>query len=287
MNPASHRVYSEAQPEMVLNFCGDSFQHCSKEVATELFKDVVYIMSRSNDMKEEKLFYKFHSDSSRNLPVFQEAFPDTPWIFVYRNPIHIIVSQFKEGKSIAKCVRAKKSPSQQVVDLLLSKKLVSSLSEINTTSPEIFCAATLATYCESALRAATKENSPPSRITRTTFVHYPELPEILLTEIFPQKFGLSISEKQKEIIQSISGMYSKASHGRARPYRDDSDLKEKKATDAIREAVRHLLQKPYEQLLQASSLSSSSSNIGTIHNKNNYNNMMDDDESKYHNDSEL
>mmetsp|Transcript_9417 Transcript_9417/g.13770 ORF Transcript_9417/g.13770 Transcript_9417/m.13770 type:complete len:82 (+) Transcript_9417:1468-1713(+) len=59
-----------------------------------------------------------------------------------------------------------------------------------------------------------------------------------------------MSEEKEEIIRSISGMYSKASHGRSRPYQDDSESKERKATDAIREAARKLLNDSYEQLLR-------------------------------------
>lgn len=62
MDPKRHRVYSEAQPEMVTNFCGSSYEYCSKEQASELLQDVLYIMSRSSDADEEKVFFKFHSD---------------------------------------------------------------------------------------------------------------------------------------------------------------------------------------------------------------------------------
>jgi hypothetical protein len=239
MSPQQHRVYSEAQPEMAANLCGDSFQYCSKQQAAELLKDVIYAMSRTSDADEERLFIKFHSDNSRNLQVFQHAFPDTPWLFVFRNPAHVIVSQFKEGKSIAKCVRGMKDPSPQIVEILSSKGHVAS-----TASRELFCAATLASYCESALKS--KERAPQLG----TFVHYPDLPYILTEDIFPNKFGLVLSEEQTERVQSVCSMYSKASHGRARPYEDDSIAKERKVTPAIQQAANIFLQDSYQKLLR-------------------------------------
>mmetsp|Transcript_9418 Transcript_9418/g.13771 ORF Transcript_9418/g.13771 Transcript_9418/m.13771 type:complete len:477 (+) Transcript_9418:94-1524(+) len=244
MDPKRHRVYSEAQPEMVSNFCGSSYEYCSKEQASELLKDVIYIMSRSSDVDEESVFFKFHSDSARNLEVFQHAFPNTPWIFVFRDPVQIIVSQFKEGKSIAKCARSKLDPAQQAVNILQRRGFIDSPADTKDVSQEVFCAATLASYCESALKA--KKDAP----LLGTVVHYPDLPDILLEHVFPTSFELSMSEEKEEIIRSISGMYSKASHGRSRPYQDDSESKERKATDAIREAARKLLNDSYEQLLR-------------------------------------
>jgi len=254
MDPKRHRVYSEAQPEMVTNFCGSSYEYCSKEQASELLKDVLYIMSRSSNADEEKVFFKFHSDSARNLEIFQHAFPNTPWVFAFRDPVQIIVSQFKEGKSLAKCVRSKLDPAREVIAILKSKQLIDSPSDTKDVSQENFCAATLASYCESALKA--KSKAP----FLGTMVHYPDLPDILLDRVFPNSFQLPMSKEKEELIRSVSSMYSKASHGRSRPYNDDSKLKEQKATDAIREAARVLLENSYEQLLQEALVTTADSN---------------------------
>jgi hypothetical protein len=233
LNPAEHRVYSEAQPETVVNLCGDAYQHCSKEQAVDLLRNVIYLMSRTNDKDEQKVFFKFHADNSRLIEVFQIAYPTTPWLFVFRNPVHILVSQFKEGKSLAKCGRNTKDPPVQVLDILRSKGY--SPSELTSMGKEFACAATLASYSEAALVA--KERAP----RMGTLVHYPDLPDILVEDTFPNTFGLLIDDEQRLRIRSIATMYSKASNGRARPYVDDSNNKEHKATDAIREAANLFL----------------------------------------------
>ena len=242
MNPVEHRVYSEAQPETAANLCGDAYQYCSKEQAVELLRNVIYLMSRTNDREERKVFFKFHADNSRLMEVFQIAFPTTPWIFVFRDPVHILVSQFKEGKSLAKCGRAmKEGPSVQVLEILQSKGYAA--SDFNSMGKEFSCAATLASYCEAALMA--KDRAPKMG----TLVHYADLPDILVEDIFPNKFGLMIDAEQRLRIRSIATMYSKASHGRARPYVDDSNDKERRATDAIREAANGFLSGSYRRLL--------------------------------------
>lgn len=196
----------------------------------------------------------FSAVSARNLEVFQHAFPNTPWVFAFRDPVQIIVSQFKEGKSIAKCARSKLDPAQEVVAILKSKQLIDSPSGTKDVSQENFCAATLASYCESALEA--KRKAP----FLGTMVHYPDLPDILLDRVFPISFQLPMSKEKEELIRSVSSMYSKASHGRSRPYIDDSKLKEEKATNAIREAARALLETSYERLLKAAVTTTADSN---------------------------
>lgn len=42
---------------------------------------------------EKNLFIKFDSWHTLFLPVIQRAFPEVPWIFVYREPLEVMVSQ--------------------------------------------------------------------------------------------------------------------------------------------------------------------------------------------------
>eukprot|EP00957_Ditylum_brightwellii_P178492 13596871-Ditylum_brightwellii.AAC.1 len=87
MNPSAHRVYSESSPPLkALTACGENSSRCPMSTASQLFSDTVYMMSRSNDDAESKVFFKIQSAGSKSISVFSEAFPDTPWIFVYREP---------------------------------------------------------------------------------------------------------------------------------------------------------------------------------------------------------
>jgi hypothetical protein len=96
MNPIQHRVYSEARAPMqaLSNICGEDYSVCSPETAAAMLKDVIYLMSRTNDMKEERVFFKFPSAAARNLPVFINAFPNVPYLLLYRDPVQVMVSHF-------------------------------------------------------------------------------------------------------------------------------------------------------------------------------------------------
>lgn len=44
---------------------------------------------------EQRLFVKLDSWQTVDLPLLRRAFPDTPWIFLYRNPVEVMVSSMK------------------------------------------------------------------------------------------------------------------------------------------------------------------------------------------------
>jgi len=99
MNPTQNLVYSEADaPLAALSVCEDEFEKCSIETAAKLFQNVVYMMGRTNDAEKKYLFFKIQSIGTRYMKVLEHAFPDTPWIFIYREPIEVLVSHMHESK---------------------------------------------------------------------------------------------------------------------------------------------------------------------------------------------
>lgn len=118
VDPAGHRVYSESTPPLqVLNqVCGDDLSICDTKVAASVLRDVMYLMRRTNDMKEARTFFKVQSVGTRNLSVFTTAFPKTPYLMVYREPVQVMMSHLK-GNNLrnANCVRQRRSPPAAVV----------------------------------------------------------------------------------------------------------------------------------------------------------------------------
>jgi hypothetical protein len=87
MDPEAHRVFSESTPiNMALSVCEDMGSDCDMDMAANLFRDVVYLMGRTNSPKEKHLFFKVSSAGTKRMNVMREALPTTPWIFVYRTP---------------------------------------------------------------------------------------------------------------------------------------------------------------------------------------------------------
>ncbi len=93
MDPVKHRVYSEASPITTsLMACNEIERHCDMNANVELVRDVVYLMGRSNNPLEQHQFFKVSSIGSKSIGLFRKAFPDIPWIFIYRDPVQTMMS---------------------------------------------------------------------------------------------------------------------------------------------------------------------------------------------------
>jgi hypothetical protein len=145
MDPEAHRVFSESTPiNMALQVCEGDDQ-CDMEMAANVFRDVVYLMGRTNSPKEKHLFFKVSSLGTKRMKVMREAFPDTPWIFVFRNPVQTMMSHLDPAKIGPKtsniwavCTKAKRHPPEDLV-----KAVADTGRDINEISDIEFCAAHL------------------------------------------------------------------------------------------------------------------------------------------------
>lgn len=96
-DPAKTKLFSEPQPALqALLACDKSRVNCNVRKAAKLFRDTVYAMGRTNDPLESRMFMKLLPTSVLAIDVVKMAFPDTPWLFVYRDPIHVLVSNMKD-----------------------------------------------------------------------------------------------------------------------------------------------------------------------------------------------
>mmetsp|Transcript_32825 Transcript_32825/g.48590 ORF Transcript_32825/g.48590 Transcript_32825/m.48590 type:complete len:495 (+) Transcript_32825:91-1575(+) len=244
MDPPAHRVFSESAPPIAAlrTVCGETYQFCSVAQAASLLQDVMYAMSRSNDPLEKRLFFKIQSIGSRNLEVFQEAFPTTPWVFVYRNPVQVMTSHLEQGVSHANCV-IRRHPGGGGGDPLVKHFLNERDIDKHSLSDVEYCAAHLATITDSAVKAI--ERAP----MMGRAVNYADLPHVLWEEVFSNHFNMEITDEQLENIKSISGVYSKGTAGRHGTFKDDTEKKERTATQEMRDASERFLDESYQLLL--------------------------------------
>src|SRR5579871_6250069 len=89
-------VLSEAPPiDRLLNL-----HRCDATLARERriaqFRGLIHALSRPRHRDERRAFIKFDSWHMLELPLILEAFPGVPWIFLYRDPIEIMVSQHRQ-----------------------------------------------------------------------------------------------------------------------------------------------------------------------------------------------
>lgn len=248
MNPSKHRVYSESSPPIqALGVCGENYGRCSLDQAAQIVKDVMYLMGRTDNHDETRYFFKIQSAGTRNLDVFRKAFPETPWLFVYRDPVQVMMSHFAQGEKSATCLQSKRHPHHFLQDLAERKGYDRSLSEFK---PVKFCAAHLATLTENALSHIQESNG----LGRP--VNYITLPAILYETILPS-WGVEVSPEEIDNIKTVSGTYSKARKGHAE-WKEDSELKEHAATPDVQEAAKEFMQESYDKLEELAKATSTS-----------------------------
>jgi hypothetical protein len=259
MNPAKHRVYSESPPPLAaLSLCsraldGDDEGPCSIEQGAQVLQDALYFMGRSQDPQEERFFLKIQSVGTRSLEIFRQAFPSTPWIFVYRDPVQVMMSHFAHGKRAANCLRQMQNPPRVVQQLVAEKRRHLSKAERQDDeegeedthhgrmSAEEYCAAHLATLTETAAAHIQLSNG----LGRA--VNYVSLPKAMYEEILPA-WGLHVTSQEIQNILDISGHYSKGRGIQKKEWKDDSQKKVEMASPEIQDASKMFLQDSYNLL---------------------------------------
>eukprot|EP00571_Detonula_confervacea_P010263 CAMPEP_0172298702 /NCGR_PEP_ID=MMETSP1058-20130122/1234_1 /TAXON_ID=83371 /ORGANISM="Detonula confervacea, Strain CCMP 353" /LENGTH=461 /DNA_ID=CAMNT_0013007989 /DNA_START=73 /DNA_END=1455 /DNA_ORIENTATION=- len=235
MNPEGHRVYSESTPiNEALKACQGMLSKCDMDVNVELFRDVVYLMGRTSSPTEKNMFFKVSSVGSKRIGVLREAFPSVPWIFVYRDPVQTMMSHLdpakiqkknvRGGAPAAVCTRAKRHPPEDLIQLANDYG-----EDVDELSDEEFCAAHLATLCESALRQMKKSDG------KGVAVEYDGLVDKLIQSIIPNHFGIDIDEAARQRILDVAKVYSKSKTDK-KDWVEDSRKKDKRSTPEIRAA---------------------------------------------------
>jgi hypothetical protein len=234
VDPAAHRVYSESSPPLqVLNqVCGEDLSMCDTKVAASVLRDVMYLMRRSNDPNEARAFFKIQSVGTRNLSVFTTAFPKTPYLMVYREPVQVMMSHLKGNIRNANCVRQRRSPPAAVVKAV--KKYTPGISAKNIPA-EDYCAAHLASITETMVKSHTANGIP---------INYESLPDLLYSEILPFLLNVpSLTDTQLRTVKEVAAVYSKNRGGNrvAGSFQSDSEAKEEMASPAVRHASQTYL----------------------------------------------
>lgn len=242
VEPAQHRVYSESSPPLkaLYQVCGADYSRCSLAMAAAVLQDVVYLMSRTDNLQEERVFFKIQSAGSRNLPVFTKAFPNTPYLFVYREPVQVMMSHLKQGIRHANCVRDRKSPPVSVQDVV--SKYTPHLHAARL-EPEHYCAAHLASITETIVQHLT--------IAMGQTVNYADLTPTLYQSVLPRWLHvLQLSQAQLQRLTAVASVYSKNRGGNRvqGEFQSDSAQKEETASAVVRSAANLYLFPSYVKL---------------------------------------
>jgi hypothetical protein len=173
---------------------------------------------------ETHYFVKLDAWHIHNLALIRQAFPGTPWIFVYRDPVEVLVSQLR-------------SPGIQALPGAMDPDALGlSFGDITTLEREEWCARVLAGFCGSSL---TFRDDP-----QALFVDYRQLPDAVWGAI-AKHFSLDLSSEELSRMHSVAQADAKSP---TRAFEPDSDHKQCAATDTVHKLAANWLNPLYSEL---------------------------------------
>ena len=172
---------------------------------------------------EGNYFIKLDSWHTLALPLFRRAFPDVPWIFLYRDPVEVLVSQIKMS-------------GIQMIPGMLGNEFFGIEPLEGLRKPEDYCARVLAKICEPVLQHFAKD--------KALLVNYRQLPQALWTTIMPH-FGMDCSEGDRAVMEEVARHDAKTPSFEFTP---DIETKQQAATATIRAVADERLGELYRRL---------------------------------------
>ena len=186
-----------------------------------LLRAMVLAFAQIRSGGERRCFTKLDSWHIFAAPLFRAAFPDTPWMFLYRDPTEVMVSQMN------------RRGLQTLPDHVPA-------SFFGLATPELvaedYVARVLAAICAAAASAHEQGGG--------LLVNYDDLPQALAGRILPH-FGVAAASEELAVMDAAARRDAKhPEHG----FAPDSPAKQAAAAPAIRAAVRRHLAEVYDRL---------------------------------------
>ncbi|MEO7104902.1 MAG: sulfotransferase [Rhodoferax sp.] len=162
--------------------------------------------------------------SSLNAPLVKAAWPNTPWVFLYRDPVEILVSQMRQRAAFL---------IPGVVDWLSHEVMTPEDAEFE---PVAYCAQKLGAMLEAMVRYF----DPAT----TLLVNYSELPASVMTRVAPH-FGVQIDSAQ---VADLDAVLARNAKNPGQAFSSDSANKQREADAHTRAMATRWMQPHYEQL---------------------------------------
>lgn len=197
------------------------------EVQIAALRGIVAALGRDaldgrSDARPRRVIVKLDSWHTAMLPLLRAAFPDTPWVFVYRNPIEVLVSHVRHR-------------GPHTVPGMLPSGLFD-VPDAETMDPERYAALVLAAFSGAVL-----DHWP---VGGGMLVEYRELPGAAIDRIAGH-FGLMPDAEARAAMLAASMRDAKAPDRR---FSADTAEKRQAATPASRLAAETILDPVYERL---------------------------------------
>lgn len=184
---------------------------------------LVSVLGRQRHPEQQHVFIKFDCWHALFLPLIRRAFPQVPWIFLYRDPVEVLVSH--ENHRGAQMIPGMLDPAMFGWDM----------ATLGQMSMEEYGARVLAKICEAAL-AEIRDGSGK-------LVNYRQLPSIW--PALMQHWKLNFSPEEMGRMLDAAKLNAK---NPVLPFEDDTKEKNERATGKIRDLARQWLEPVYQEL---------------------------------------
>jgi hypothetical protein len=172
---------------------------------------------------EQRLVIKLDAWNIGELPLLRECFPDTPWLFLYRDPLEIAVSHLRR-------------PGMHMVPGMIGASVMD--DDLPFAGREDFIARRLGRLLQAGLAQCREFGG--------LAVNYSELPGAMAGRL-ADFFGLD--DVQREQVFATVGQHAKQP---SEVFVGDSDDKRREASVLLRERVERWARTPYEALVAES-----------------------------------
>ena len=172
---------------------------------------------------EQAFYLKTDCPHVHYADLLSEALPEAPMIFLYRDPVEVMVSQRRMASVWT------------VPSIVHPHALGMEISDWKPQQTDVYCARALANICEAGLRLA---QSHP----RCLLVNYSELPEAMYGRLLGH-FGL-----RDEDVPAMRAAAQQDAKAPGMAFESDAAVKQVEATERLRAVVAEHLQPVYERL---------------------------------------
>jgi hypothetical protein len=162
---------------------------------------------------EQRLFVKFDPRNIVDFPLLRLAFPGVPWIFVYRNPVEVMVSNLRAPSLLV-------TPGIVGADFLnFDASLVAGMDYAE------YVARVLGIVAETAARHAAATGGMP--------IDYTQLPAVVWGDL-ERNFGLDLTPDEVDQLKQVAAFDAKKPDRR---FVSDTEDKRQEADDRVRRAA--------------------------------------------------
>ncbi|MCE7984878.1 MAG: hypothetical protein DYG89_27205 [Caldilinea sp. CFX5] len=198
------------------------------EQAFTIYRNLLLAMGRRRTCQQQKYFVKFRSWNALFIDFITRAFPDVPCLFLYRDPVEVLVSgQWKRVWTLD-------------FKGLAPGAYMSSCSVAATQAMDdlTFLAKIYRRYFETALH---------TKAARLQFLNYDQLTQENYPAILAHAFGYQASPDQLAMMQTQFAYYSKDDEDTIH-FTSDKEAKQQAATQTVRQIVAQEMGDLYAQV---------------------------------------